>query len=70
MQQELFEIMAGARSREELRRIEPQAREVRRRYVEELAEADADIRDLAIHRRVSRCSYSRRCAEAFAVAAH
>jgi DNA polymerase I len=70
MQQELFEIMAGARSREELGRIEPQAGEVCRRYVEVLAGADVDIRELAIHRRVSRLSYSRRCAEAFAVAAH
>ncbi len=70
MQQELFEIMAGTRNREELRRVQPQAREVRRRYVEELAGADVDIRELAIHRRVSRLSYSRRCAEAFAVAAH
>ena len=28
---------------------------------------DADIRDLAIHRRVSKLNYSRRCAEASAV---
>jgi len=68
MQKELFEILAGARSRGELRRIEPKAREVHRRYLEELVEAD--VRELAIHRRVSRRSYSRRCAEASAVAAH
>ena len=30
----------------------------------------ADIRDMAIHRRVSRLNYSRRCAEASAVQAH
>ena len=50
--------------------MEPQAREVRRRYVEELAGADVDIRELAIHRRVGRLNYSRRCAEASAVRAH
>jgi DNA polymerase, archaea type len=68
MQKKLFEIMAGARSGEELKRLEPEAREVRKRYVEGLAEAD--LRELAIHRRVGRLSYSRRCAEASAVAAH
>lgn len=37
-------------------------------YMDELLEAD--IREMAIHRRVSRLSYSRRCAEASAVQAH
>jgi DNA polymerase I len=68
MQQELFEVLAEARGLAELRRIEPKAREVRRRYMEKLGEAD--VRELAIHRRVSRMSYSRRCAEASAVKAH
>ncbi len=68
MQKELFEILAGARNRDDLKWIEPKAREVHRRYLEELAEAD--VRELAIHRRVSRLSYSRRCAEASAVEAH
>jgi DNA polymerase, archaea type len=31
---------------------------------------NVDVRDLAIHRRVSRLNYSRRCAEASAVKAH
>jgi hypothetical protein len=31
---------------------------------------DADVRELAIHRRVSRLNYSHRCAEASAVQAH
>ena len=31
---------------------------------------EADVRELAIHRRVSRLRYSRRCAEASAVQAH
>ena len=65
MQQELFEILAGARSREELHRIEPKAQEVRRRYMDELGEAE--VRELAIHRRVN---YLRRCAEALAVQAY
>lgn len=68
MQQELFEVLAGPRTREELRKIEPRARGVARRYMEELEEAD--VRELAIHRRLSRLSYSRRCAEASAVQAH
>ena len=36
MQKELFVVLAEARCREELRRIEPKAREVRRRYMDEL----------------------------------
>jgi len=48
--------------------IEPRAQEVHRRYMAELGEVD--VRKLAIHRRVSRLSYSRRCAEASAVKAH
>jgi len=68
MQQEVFEVLAGARSLGDLRRIEPKAREVYRRYMEELD--DADIKELAIHKRVSRLNYSRRCAEASAAQAH
>jgi len=68
MQQELFEILAEASSREELRRMGPKAQEVRRRYMDGLEGANA--RELAIHRRTSRLSYSRRCAEASAVQAH
>jgi len=58
MQKELFEVLGEARSREELRRIEPKARGVARRYMEELGEAE--VRELAIHRRVGRFNYSRR----------
>ncbi len=68
MQQELFETLANARSREELKRIVLKAREVRRRYMDGLG--GANVRELAIHRTVSRLSYSRRCAEASAVQAH
>jgi len=68
MQQELFEVLGEARSREELCRIEPTARGVAGRYMEELGKAD--VRELAIHRRVSRLSYSRKCAEASAVQAY
>ena len=60
--------MAEAKSLEDLKRIEPKARQVYRRYVDELE--DADVKELAIHRRVSRLNYSRRCAEASAVQAH
>ena len=36
MQKDLFEVMAKARSREELRKIEPMAQEVHARYMREL----------------------------------
>ena len=70
MQRELFEVLAGARSREELQMVEPNAEEVRAKYMRELVDADIDVRELAIHRRVGRLNYSRRCAEASAVKAH
>jgi DNA polymerase I len=68
MQKELFEVLGEAKSREELRRVEPKAQRVYRRYLDELG--DVDVKELAIHRRVSRLNYSRRCAEASAVQAH
>ncbi|NPV63645.1 MAG: type B DNA-directed DNA polymerase [Methanotrichaceae archaeon] len=68
MQQELFDCLASARTREGLGRIEPAAREIYRRYLQGLE--DADVRELTIRRRVSRLNYSRRCAEASAVKAH
>ncbi|MBN1234930.1 MAG: type B DNA-directed DNA polymerase [Methanotrichaceae archaeon] len=68
MQQELFEVLRQAKSREELRRAEPMAQKVRERYMHELK--DADVKELAIHRRLSRTNYSRRCAEASAVHAY
>jgi DNA polymerase I len=68
MQQEVFDVLAGAKSLEDLKRIEPKARQVYRKYMDELD--GADVKELAIHRRVSRLNYSRRCAEASAVQAH
>ncbi|NPV63290.1 MAG: type B DNA-directed DNA polymerase [Methanotrichaceae archaeon] len=68
MQQELFEVLAEAGRKNEFRRVEPRAREIYRRHLDGLEKADA--RELAIHRRVSRLNYSRRCAEASAVKAH
>jgi DNA polymerase, archaea type len=68
MQQKVFEVLAGARSLEDLKRIEAKAQEVYRRYLDELG--GADVRDMSIHCRVSRLNYSRRCAEASAVQAH
>jgi len=68
MQKELFEVLAEAKNRQDLQRIESRAREVARRYRDGLG--DADVRELAIHRRVGRLNYSRRCAEASAVEAH
>jgi DNA polymerase, archaea type len=68
MQQDLFDVLAKARSLGELRMIEPMAKEVRKKYMSELE--DANAKELAIHRRVSRMNYSRRCAEASAVQAY
>ena len=52
MQQEVFEVLAEAKCLEDLRRIEAKARDVYRRYMDEL---DAvDVKELAIHRRVDR----------------
>ena len=48
--------------------MEPKARAVRDRCLEGLGGATDG--ELAIHRRVSRLNYSRRCAEASAVRAH
>ena len=64
----MIEVLGKARNREELQRIAPRARETSRRYIEELGEAD--VQELAIHRRVSRMNYSRRCAEASAAQAY
>ena len=52
---------------EELRKIDTKAREVRRKYFEGLNRATAG--ELAVHRRVSRLNYSKRCADA-SVQAH
>jgi DNA polymerase I len=68
MQTELFEVLAPAKSCKELREIEPMAQEVLAKYMCGLA--DADVSELAIHRRLSRTNYSRRCAEASAVQAY
>jgi DNA polymerase I len=68
MQQEVFKMLAEAKSLEELKQIDPKAREVYRRYLDELC--DVNAKELAIHRRVSRLNYSRRCAEASAVQAY
>jgi DNA polymerase I len=68
MQEDLFDVLAEARSQEELLRIRPRAQEIYSRYIAKLEEAD--VRELAIHRRVSKLNYSRRCAEASAVQAH
>jgi DNA polymerase I len=67
MQQELFLLLAEARNLGEIRGLEGRAGEIRRRYSQGLNGAGA--RELAVRRRVSRLSYSRRCAEASAVEA-
>jgi len=68
MQQELFDCIASARTREELAMLEHDASRIYRRYLVGLE--GVNVRELAIRRRVSRLHYSRRCAEASAVKAH
>ncbi len=67
MQLELFDLLADARSLEELVRREPAAWEIRRRYLDL---KKADVGSLVIRRKVSKLHYSRKCAEASAVKAH
>lgn len=68
MQQDLFLILAEARSLEEICRAETKARIVYDRYFDGLE--DADAKKLTIYRRTGRLSYSHRCAEASAVQAY
>ena len=68
MQKEVFGVLAEARSLEEIQKLRPKAKKTYMKYLEGLG--DAEIRDLAICRRVSRLNYSRRCAEASAVKAY
>ena len=63
MQQEVFKVLVEARSLEDLRWIEPKARQIFRKYLDELG--DAYVMELALHCRVSRLNYSRRCADAY-----
>lgn len=59
---------AVSAGQEELCKVRPKAQEIYGRYRDGLA--NVDVRELAIHRRVSRLNYSHRCAEASAVKAH
>jgi DNA polymerase, archaea type len=43
MQQDLFDVLAKARSREELRKIGPMVQEVRAKYMRELGSADVSL---------------------------
>ncbi len=69
MQTDLFELLAGAESSEEIRLLRPQAEEVQRRYRLGLMDAGVEVQELSVHRRLSRTRYSHRCAEASAVRA-
>ena len=65
MQEELLEAIGQAKSCKELSILGERAREIKNRYTTGLGQADP--KDLAIHRRVSRVNYSRKCAEGSAV---
>ena len=62
MQHEVFGVLAEARSLDELQKLQPKARKIYLKFQEGLE--DAEMKELAICRRVSRLNYSRRCAEA------
>lgn len=68
MQQDLFQILAEARSLEEICKAEIKAKIVYSGYFDGLE--DVDAKKLTIYRRASRLSYSHRCAEASAVQAY
>jgi len=68
MQKELFELLAGASSQEDLSRLELQARRIRDEYMERLPQASP--RQMIIHHRVGRLNYARRCAQASAIRAY
>ncbi|MDD1669965.1 MAG: type B DNA-directed DNA polymerase, partial [Methanomicrobiales archaeon] len=67
MQEELFGVMERAVDLEALRWLDPELRRIHLRYADGLPGADPG--EMAIRRRVSRLSYSRRSPEASAVAA-
>jgi len=69
MQTDLFELLAGAQSRKEVLLCKPGAEEVRRRYKQGLMDGGVEVRELAVHRRLSRTRYAHRCAEASALQA-
>jgi len=68
MQNRLFELLAGARERAELLRLEPAARQIRDEFMAGLPAARPE--KMVIRRRVGRLNYSRRCAEASAIKAY
>ena len=68
MQNRLFELLAGARGKEELLRLEPAARQIREEFMAGLP--DAPPGQMAIHCRVGRLNYSRRCVQASALRAY
>lgn len=68
MQQELFGLLAGTTCREDISRAKPKAQQIRQKFLAGLK--DADVREMVIHSRVGKLSYSRRCAQASAVQAH
>jgi DNA polymerase elongation subunit (family B) len=65
MQEELFDLVSAAGNRQKLGVLSEKAAEIYRSYRAGLENADPAA--LSIRRRVSRTSYSRRCAEASAV---
>ena len=56
MQEELFDVLGKGRSKDELHVIKLLAQDVHAKYMVGLR--NADVRELAIHRRVSRMNYS------------
>lgn len=68
MQMEVFAKMGEARSIEGLRRIEPEALEIAKRYRRGLQEADPS--QMVIHRRISKLNYEKRSLQASAIDAY
>ena len=68
MQQEMLTCMAESRNRNDLARQNDAVRAIHRDFVHGLS--TAEVKDLVIHRRISRLTYAHRCLEGAAVQAY
>jgi len=64
MQMEMFDVMAKARSVEEIQKVKSRLIRIYHDYKDKLRRGDVNPEQLAINRRISKLEYSRMCAEA------
>ena len=70
MQLELFDKLSGAETLDGIHRLKDKLLQIYREYRSELKRGDVNAEKLAIHRRISKLSYSRRCPEINAIRAY